>query len=79
VRAARRQDKRARLAEVPKSPLDDRLLWPSEVAMRLRVDRTTVYRLLKAGKLRGVRVGRRVQVKLSSLEAFLVKNRTRQV
>jgi len=49
------------------------------VADRLRVAPSTVYRLLKKGRLRGVRVGRRVNVKTSSLVAFLQGSRVRRI
>lgn len=79
LRAARRDLRRQQLVQAPPQPLEDRLLLPAEVADRLRVTRSTVYRLLKAGRLRGVRVGRRVNVSSSSLNSFLRGSRIRRV
>ena len=42
-----------------------------EAAAALGVSRFTVARLVRSGKLRGVRVGRRVVVPLAALEEFL--------
>ncbi len=50
---------------------EDRLLTVQEVAERLRVHPITVRRHIKAGRLRAVRVGRSVRVRVSDLEAFL--------
>ncbi len=49
----------------------DELLTVSEVATRLRVSNMTVYRLIKAGELRAIRVGKNYRVRRSHLEAYL--------
>ncbi len=47
------------------------LLTVEEAAAYLRVTPPTVYRLLRAGKLPGVKVGRQWRVRLADLEALL--------
>ena len=47
------------------------LLTVEEAAAYLRVTPPTVYRLLRAGKLPGVKVGRQWRVRLVDLEAHL--------
>jgi excisionase family DNA binding protein len=44
---------------------------PSEVAARLKVNRATVYALVKSGQLRHRRVGLQIRVPLSALDEFL--------
>lgn len=51
--------------------MDDRLLLPEEVADRLRLSRTTVMRLLREHKLKGIRTGKLWRVRESDLEAFI--------
>jgi excisionase family DNA binding protein len=51
----------------------ERLLSPNNVAERLNISPLTVRRWLKAGKMKGVRVGRLWRVRESDLEAFLQK------
>jgi excisionase family DNA binding protein len=46
----------------------------SEAAEHLGVGPLTIRRLIKNGKLRAAHVGRRVTIRLSDLEAFLVSN-----
>lgn len=53
------------------------LLTVVETARRLRVSRRTVERLIKAGRLRPVRIGRRVLITTQELEAFLAWARRR--
>lgn len=54
------------------------LLTVAETAGRLRVSRRTVERLIKAGRLRPVRIGRRVLITTQELEAFLAWARRRE-
>ena len=51
----------------------EKLLTVAEVAGILRVSVRTVYNLLEAGALRGVRVGRAWRVLESALEDFIAK------
>jgi excisionase family DNA binding protein len=51
----------------------ERLLSPNNVAERLNISPLTVRRWLKAGKLKGVRLGRLWRVLERDLEAFLQK------
>jgi excisionase family DNA binding protein len=47
------------------------LLTPEEAAMLLRVGRTTVYALMKAGDLRPVHIGRSCRLARSELERYV--------
>lgn len=49
---------------------DQRLLTVPEVAERLRVHPITVRRLIKAGRLPAVRIGRAVRVRVADVEAY---------
>ena len=48
-----------------------RLLTVQEVAEVMRVSRMTVYRLIRAGQLKAVRVGRNYRVREEDLSAYL--------
>jgi excisionase family DNA binding protein len=51
---------------------DDRLLSPDEVAEVLGVSRLTVVRWVRAGKLKGQKLGKKtIRVKASDMEAFI--------
>jgi excisionase family DNA binding protein len=52
-----------------------RLLTVDETAEYLRVDRSTVYRLERAGALQSVRVGRRRRFRPDDLTEYLVRSR----
>lgn len=60
-------------AEVAHS-VDDPLLTTSDVARRLKVIDETVLRLLRAGDLRGFKVGAAWRVYQSDLENFIEAN-----
>jgi excisionase family DNA binding protein len=47
------------------------LLTVAEVAQVLRVSNMTVYRLIKAGEMPALRVGKNYRIRESELEAFL--------
>jgi excisionase family DNA binding protein len=49
----------------------ERIFTPEEVAERLTIKTKTVKDWLRAGKLKGVKVGRLWRVRESDLEAFL--------
>lgn len=49
---------------------DDRLLTVREVADAMRVSHMTVYRLIKAGELPAIRVGRNFRIRESELDRF---------
>ena len=49
----------------------EKLLTAGEISEALRVSVRTVYNLLEAGTLRGVRVGRAWRVPESALEEFI--------
>ena len=48
------------------------LLTVAEVAAVLRVSNMTVYRLIKAGELPALRVGKNYRIRSHDLEAFIV-------
>lgn len=50
-------------------------IGPAEVAARLKVNRATVYALVRSGQLRHRRVGLQIRVPLSALEEFLAGSR----
>ncbi len=50
---------------------DPLLLTPEEAARLLRVGRTTVYALMKAGELRPVHIGRSCRLALAELERYV--------
>ena len=49
----------------------EQLLTASEVAHMLRVSTMTIYRLLRAGELRAVRIGRSYRFRESDILAYL--------
>ena len=50
---------------------DDRLLTVSEVAAAMRVSTMTVYRLIKAGDLGAIRIGRGYRIPQREVERYL--------
>lgn len=54
-------------------------LLAAEVADRLRVDVSTVYRLIRRGILRAISVGRRRVIPRDELERFLIRHRDRRI
>jgi excisionase family DNA binding protein len=57
-------------------PTADRLRTVAEVAQHIRVSNMTVYRLIKAGNLPAVRVGKSYRIRERDLEAYLDASRT---
>lgn len=55
----------------------DRLFTVAEVAGHMRVSNMTVYRLIKAGDLPAVRVGKNYRIRARDLEAYLDASVTR--
>ena len=49
----------------------DRLLTVGEVAATMRVSNMTVYRLIKAGQLAAIRVGKNYRIRESDVERYL--------
>jgi excisionase family DNA binding protein len=54
----------------------DRLYTVGEVAQHMRVSNMTVYRLIKAGAMPAVRVGKSYRIRRRDLEAYLEASRT---
>jgi excisionase family DNA binding protein len=50
---------------------NDRLLTVAEVAGVMRVSNMTVYRLIKAGELAAIRVGKNYRVRESDVDKYL--------
>ncbi len=50
---------------------NDRLLTVAEVAALMRVSNMTVYRLIKAGELAAIRVGKNYRVRESDVDRYL--------
>lgn len=48
-----------------------RLLTVAEVAAAMRVSKMTVYRLIRGGRMRAIRVGRNYRVRPEDLETYL--------
>jgi excisionase family DNA binding protein len=55
---------------------DRELLTVNEVADELRVSSMTIYRLVKAGRLEAVRVGKNYRIRRSALDTYLGGART---
>ncbi|WP_448608243.1 helix-turn-helix domain-containing protein [Geodermatophilus sp. URMC 60] len=57
----------------PREPVssDPLLLTPEEAAEALRVGRTTIYALMKAGDLRSVHIGRSCRISRAELERYV--------
>ncbi len=53
------------------SPGGPRFLTALEVAERMRVSKMTVYRLIKTGKIRAVRIGKAYRVRDEDVESYL--------
>ena len=53
-----------------------RFLTPAEVADLLRVSSMTVYRLIKAGDLRAVRVGKAYRIREDDIDRYLAERYT---
>ncbi len=54
----------------------DRLLTVGEVADLMRVSNMTVYRLIKSGELRAVRVGKAYRLLEDDVDAYLARQYT---
>lgn len=57
---------------------DHELLTVAEVATHLRVSKMSVYRLIGAGHLESIQVGRAYRIKRASLNAFLTQGGVRR-
>ncbi|MGH8899759.1 MAG: helix-turn-helix domain-containing protein [Egibacteraceae bacterium] len=59
------------------TPIDESRLWTvAEVAEHMRVSNMTVYRLIKAGHLPAVRVGKNYRIRDVDLGEYLEASRT---
>ena len=64
------------MIELPQNPDRPRYLTVAEVAAQLRVSTMTVYRLLKAGQLASVRVGKSYRVREEDVDRYLASTYT---
>jgi excisionase family DNA binding protein len=63
---------------MPKSELENQSMTPDDVAHRLKVDRQTVYRLLKRGEITAFKVGDQWRIDEEDLKTFIRKKKKRQ-
>jgi excisionase family DNA binding protein len=59
------------MAQSQGNAIGDRLLTVLEVAELMRVSNMTVYRLIKAGQLAALRVGKNYRIRESDVERYL--------
>ena len=64
------------MIELPQNPERPRFLTVAEVASQLRVSTMTVYRLIKAGRLGAVRVGKSYRVREDDVDRYLASTYT---
>jgi excisionase family DNA binding protein len=62
--------RKERRGESPRAYLSPPLLTVSEAAKYLGVGRKVIYRLIEGGEIKGVKLGRSVQVPKDSLDHF---------
>ena len=55
----------------PRPMLDDHLLTVREVASAMRVSNMTVYRLIRAGDLRAIQIGKSYRIRASEVGRYL--------
>ena len=58
--------------------MPEKILTPDEVAELLRVQKATVYELVKSGKLQAFKVGNRYRFKEESLEEYIQQQQVGQ-
>ena len=64
------------MIQLPQQPERPRFLTVAEVASQLRVSTMTVYRLIKAGQLAAVRVGKSYRVREDDVDKYLARTYT---
>ena len=64
------------MIQLPQQPERARFLTVAEVAGQLRVSTMTVYRLIKAGHLAAVRVGKSYRVREDDVDRYLASTYT---
>ena len=64
------------MIELPQNFEGARFLTVAEVAAQLRVSTMTVYRLIKAGQLASVRVGKSYRVREDDVDRYLARSYT---
>ena len=64
------------MIDLPQNPERARFLTVAEVAGQLRVSNMTVYRLIKAGRLASVRVGKSYRVREDDVDRYLASTYT---
>lgn len=61
---------------VPKNESESTFVTVAEVAAQLRVSNMTVYRLIQAGQLAAVRVGRSYRIRDTDVDRYLAEQYT---
>ena len=64
------------MLRVPKNESESRFVTVAEVAGQLRVSNMTVYRLIQAGQLPAVRVGRSYRIRETDVDRYLADQYT---
>ncbi len=59
------------MADEQSPVLSERLLTVSEVASAMRVSNMTVYRLIKAGQIGAIRVGKNYRIRAAEVDRYL--------
>ena len=57
--------------------MDYEFLTPKEIAEKLKVNKVTIYRYIKAGKISAYKIGKDIRVKTEEFEKFLNKIKTK--
>ena len=55
--------------------MTDKLLTPTEARQMLRISKSTLYRLIRSGRLPSIRVGDTYRIRMSELEEYLAKTK----
>lgn len=66
---------RQELTGVTLAAVEQQLLSPAQVARLLDVSTTTIYRLVKTGELKVLRIGRNIKIELSAVDRYLDSQR----
>lgn len=77
VHRATSRDRPRRTERNRMAPIDEDRLWTvAEVADHMRVSNMTVYRLIRAGQLPAIRVGKNYRIRGADLAAYLRSSTT---
>ena len=51
--------------------MDDKFLTVQEVALTLKVNKMTIYRYVKAGKIQAIKIGKDIRIRTDEFDNFL--------